>query len=346
MLIRRPDKRWTELCAAFLILALAGSPPAKAADYYAGKTITLIAGTDVGGGFSIYARVIGKYLSRYIPGAPSVLVKNMPGAGGSTAAHYLYRIAPKDGTTIASVSPNAILGKLLDGQSQYDPTKFEYLAGAERSIRLCMTFEHSAIKTYEDALTRRAIIGATSAGSPTREYAAWHKHATGAKFEIISGYKGPPDLFVAMERGEIDGVCGLDWTALKSQQPQWLSDKKLNLIMQDSLEAQPELAQLGVPTPWRFIADDTDRRAVTLMVVFQQAFGKAYMTSPGVAAEQVGILRAAFEAVLRDPDLLEEAARMRIEITPQTGNTIQRAVADAYAAPATVIERLRKIVEP
>jgi tripartite-type tricarboxylate transporter receptor subunit TctC len=318
-----------------------------AADYYAGKTINFIAGTDVGGGFSIYARVIGKYLARHIPGNPTIVVKNMPGAGGSTAANYVYRIAPKDGTTIASVSPNAILGKLLDdGQGQYDPTKFQYLAGAEHSTRLCMTFQHSKIKTYDDAFTRNAIIGATSAGSPTREYAAWHKHATKAKFEIVSGYKGPPELFIAMERGEIDGVCGLDWTALKSQQPQWLSAKKLNLIMQDSVEPEPELAQLGVPTPWKFIADDVDRRAVALMVGFQQAFGKAYMTSPGVEAEQVGILRTAFAAVLRDPDMLAEAARMRIEITPQTGGDIQRVVDNAYAAPAAIIDRLKKIVEP
>jgi tripartite-type tricarboxylate transporter receptor subunit TctC len=335
------------LRAAVLVLASTAGPlSAMAADYYAGKTINFIAGTDVGGGFSIYARVIGKYLARYIPGSPTIVVKNMPGAGGSTAANYVYRIAPKDGTTIASVSPNAILGKLLDGQSQYDPTKFQYLAGAERSTRLCMTFALSKIKTYDDALARNAIIGATSPGSPTREYAAWHKHATRAKFEIVSGYKGPPELFVAMERGEIDGVCGLDWTALKSQQPQWLREKKLNLIMQDSIEPEPELAQIGVPTPWKFISDDVDRRAVALMVGFQQAFGKAYMTSPGVEAEHVSALRLAFDAVLRDKDLLAEAARMRIEITPQTGEDIQRVVEAAYAVPATVIDRLKKIVEP
>jgi len=332
------------MIAAF---SVAPVPRAMAADFYAGKTINFIAGTDTGGGFSIYARLIAKHLGRFISGNPTIVVKNMPGAGGSTAATYLYRAAPKDGTTILSVSPNAILGKLLDEtQSQYDPTRFLYLAGAERGTRLCMTFQHSKIRTYEDALAQKAIIGATSAGSPTREYAAWHKHATAAKFEIVSGYKGPPDLFIAMERGEIDGVCGLDWSALKSQQPEWLRQRKLNLLVQDSIESQPELAALGVPTPWRYIADDIDREAVALMVSFQQAFGKTYLAPPGVPAEQIKTLRNAFAGVLRDPELLADAEKLRIEIAAQSGEEIQRVVEAAYAAPRNVVERLKKIVEP
>jgi tripartite-type tricarboxylate transporter receptor subunit TctC len=291
--------------------------------------------------------VIGKFLGRHIPGNPTVVVKNMPGAGGATSAAWLYRIAPQDGTAILGVSPNAILGKLFDeGGTQYDPTKFHYLAGAERGVRLCMTYRHSKVRTFDDALTQKAVIGATSAGSPTREYAAMFKHSTGAKFEIVSGYKGPPELFIAMERGEIDGVCGLDWTALKSQQPDWLRDKKLNLLIQGSIEPNAELAELGVPTPWRYIKDDISRRAVELMVSFQQAFGKAYLAPPGTPPEQVTVLRQAFEAVLRDPDLLSEAANLRIEIVPQSGADVQRVVENAYGAERIVINHLKKIVEP
>jgi tripartite-type tricarboxylate transporter receptor subunit TctC len=335
------------LLSLIVLFGLAPVSRAMAADFYAGKTINLIAGTDIGGGFSIYGRLIAKHLGRFIPGSPTIVVKNMPGAGGSTASAYLYRVAPKDGTVILSVSPNAILGKLLDEtQSQYDPTRFLYLAGAERSTRLCMTFQHSKIKTYEDALAQKAVIGATSAGSPTREYAAWHKNATATRFEIVSGYKGPPDLFIAMERGEIDGVCGLDWSALKSQQPQWLMQKKLNLLVQDSIIPQPELAALGVPTPWKYIKDEVDRKAVTLMVSFQQAFGKAYLAPPGVPAEQIKTLRAAFTGVLRDPELLADAENLRVEVAAQSGEEIQRVVEAVYGAPKDVVERLKKIVEP
>jgi tripartite-type tricarboxylate transporter receptor subunit TctC len=342
----QPARRLTSL-ALIALFALAFVVRATAADFYAGKTVNFIVGTDIGGGFSLYARLIGKHLGRYIPGNPTVVVKNMPGAGGSTASAYLYRIAPKDGTTILSVSPNAILGKLIDEtQSQYDPARFLYLAGAERGTRMCMTFAHSKIRTYEDALADKAVIGATSAGSPTREYAAWHKHATAAKFEIVGGYKGPQDLFIAMERGEIDGVCGLDWSALKSQQPEWLKQKKLNLLVQDSVEPVPELAALGVPTPWKYIKDDTDRKAVSLMVSFQQAFGKAYLAPPGVPAEQIKTLRGAFAGVLRDPELLTDAEKLRLEITAQSGEDIQRVVETVYAASADVVDRLKKIVEP
>jgi tripartite-type tricarboxylate transporter receptor subunit TctC len=332
---------------AVLASLVAGADRAAASDFYAGKTVNFIVGTDVGGGFSIYGRVLSRHLGRYIPGNPTVVMKNMPGAGGATASTYFYRIAPKDGTVIGSVAPNAILGRLLDGNvSQYDPTKFQYLAGAERGTRLCMTFAHSKTRTLDDALKQRTVIGATSTGSPTREYAAMIKHATGAQFEIVSGYKGPPDLFLAMSRGEIDGVCGLDWTALKAQQPDWLRDKKLNLLVQASLEPHPELAALGVPVPWPYIKNETDRQAVEVVVGFEQAFGKSYLVPPETPAERVAILRQAFAAVLKDKELLAEAEKMRIEITAQTGEAVQRVVENAYAAPAAVIERLRKIVEP
>jgi hypothetical protein len=209
-----------------------------------------------------------------------------------------------------------------------------------------MTFAHSKTRTLEDALRQRTVIGATSVGSPTREYAAMIKHATGAQFEIVSGYKGPPDLFLAMSRGEIDGVCGLDWTALKSQQPEWLRDGKLNILVQASIEPHPELAKLRVPVPWRFIKNDTDRRAVEVMVGFEQAFGKSYLVPPETPADRVAILRKAFAAVLKDPEFLAEAGKVRIEITAQSGEDVQRVVQNAYASSPAVIDRLRKIVEP
>ena len=256
-------------------------------------------------------------------------------------------MAPRDGTVIASVSPNAILGRLFgDHRMGYEPARFNYLAGAERSTRLCVTFQHSRVRTLADALVRTAIIGATTVGSPTREYAAIVRRALGARFEIVSGYKGPADLFVAMERGEIDGVCGIDWSALKSQQPDWLKEKKLNILVQGSLRPHPELDLLGVPTPWMYIKDDIDRKAVELMVEFQQAFGRAYMTSPDVPGELVQILREAFSAVLHDPEFLADAEKLRIDVTPQAGEDIQRLVDRLYSAPRAVVDRLKQIVEP
>jgi tripartite-type tricarboxylate transporter receptor subunit TctC len=334
------------------VLALAGAAalaplPVSAADFYAGKTINFIVGTDVGGGFSIYGRMIGRLLGKHIPGHPTVVVKNIPGAGGSVALSYMYNMAPKDGTTIATVPPNAVLGKLLDkSRGNYEPTKFNYLAGAERGTRLCMTFGHSKVKTFDDALVHEAVIGVTSAGSPTTQYAALHRNAAGAKFKLVSGYKGPSSLYLAMSRGEIDGACGLDWLALKSQQPGWLREKKLNLLVQDSIEPQPELAALGVPTPWRYIKNDVDRKAAKLLVGFEQSFGKAYFAPPGLPKERVQTLRDAFAAVLKDPELLADAKKLRVEIMLQSGDDIQRAVDNAFSSKADVVERLKKIVQP
>jgi hypothetical protein len=209
-----------------------------------------------------------------------------------------------------------------------------------------VTFQHSRIRTLQDALSHSVVIGATTVGSPTREFASIIKRTIGARFEIVSGYKGPADLFVAMERGEIDGVCGIDWSALKAQQPDWLRERKLNLLVQGALPPHPELASLGVPTPWAYIKDDIDRQAVELMVKFQEAFGRTYMAPPGVPAEVVDILRSAFMAVLRDPEFLVEAETLRIDVTPQAGEEVQRTVEAFRSAPRHVVERFKQIVEP
>ena len=326
-------------------LLLAPAPiNAIAADYFAGKTINLIAGTDVGGGFSIYARVIGKHLGRHIPGNPAIIVRNMPGAGGATSATYLYRIAPRDGTTILSVSPNAILAKLMDDtQTQYDPAKFHYLAGAERGVRLCMTFRHSKVKTFGDALTQRAVIGATSAGSPTREYAAMIKHATGAKFEIVSGYRGPPELFIAMERGEIDGTCGLDWSALKAQQPDWLRDKKLNILVQ--FATQRDRAMPDVPTVLE-LTSDLQAREVFRFLVATDEIGRSLFTTPNVPPARLALLRSAFEKMLVDPEFHAEAEGLKLPLAPKSGEDMQRVVAEVFNVTPAAMTKIKEVTRP
>jgi len=340
-------RRHRMVALAGLVIALGlGARPAAAVDFYAGKTVNFISGSDASGGFSLYARLMTRHLGRFIPGNPTLVFKTMPGAGSSIAANYFYRIAPKDGTTIGLVQPNAILGTLFvePNERPYDPAKFRYLAGAERGTRVCMTMRGSRIATYADALAQRAVIGATAAGGPSRDYAAWHK-ATGAKFEIVTGYKGPGELFLAMERGEIDGICGLDWSALKAAKGDWLRDGKLNLLVQDGIEPDPELARLGAPLPWGFIKDDIDRKAVELMVSFQQAFSKAYLAPPDVPDAQVKILRDAFALMLRDRIFLAEAERMAIEISPQSGEDIERVVESLSTAPQNVVARLKEMMQ-
>ena len=334
------------VAAAMLIVGLIAAP-ASAADFYAGKSIDFIIGSDVGGGYDIYARLIARHLPRFIPGNPAIVPKNQPGAGSGRAAAFLYGVAPKDGSVIGAVFPGAIMGPLLDDRAQtlYDPVKFQYLGSADSATRLCITHEHSQTKRFEDALERKTIMGASAAGGSTRDYANMHRKTTGAMFDLVGGYKGSADILLAMERGEVDGMCGLDWASLKSQRPDWVRNGTVNLLVQVGLESEAELSKLGVPQIWKFIADPDDRKAVEL-IVGQQAFGRPYLAPPGIAAEPLAILRDAFAATMRDKDFLADAERTRIDVVASRGEKVQRLVEQLYATPKATVERAKDLVKP
>jgi tripartite-type tricarboxylate transporter receptor subunit TctC len=339
----------SRFCAGLACALAAATAPAaaRAADFYAGKTIEFLVGGDVGGGYDIYARTIGRHLPRFIPGNPAIVPKNQPGAGSGRAAAYLYAVAPKDGTTIGAVFPGAIMAPLLDDRAQplFEPAKFQYLASADNATRVCITHERSKVRSFEDAQRQKAIMGASAAGGSTRDYAVMHRKSAGAMFELVSGYKGTADILLAVERGEVDGLCGLDWSSLKSQRPDWLRNKSVNILLQVNLEPEAELARLGVPQMWRYIAREEDRKAVEL-VIGQQVFGRPYLAPPGVPAEQVGTLRAAFAATMADKDFLADAEKTRIDVVPSSGEEVQRLVERLYAAPKPVVERAKELLRP
>jgi tripartite-type tricarboxylate transporter receptor subunit TctC len=331
---------------AFLGIVAATVVPitrASAAEIYAGKTVTILVGTDETSGFSLYSRTIAPYLSRYLPGTPTVIVRNMPGAGGSTAAMYMLQRAPRDGTIIATMPANAMMDRLFGRKVEVDPTLFGFIGGAERGTRLCVTASRSLVKTLDDAMKHKAIIGATAPGSPTSDYPNFLKRSTGAKFDIVYGYSGVGSLYYAMERGEIDGVCGVDWTALKAQKPDALRDKTMNIIVQFNEHPDSELQALGVPQPWSFIKDDVDRQAVLLMVNFQQAFGKAYIAPPQTPVDRLSILRSAFAEVMKDKQFLDDAEKQRLDIHSVEANEVEEAVVKLYRASAPTVERLKEL---
>ena len=336
--------------AGVVVLALLGmgaAQGARAADYYTGKSIEMLIGADVGGGYDIYARLVARHLSRYIPTAPVMVARNMPGAGSAIAGAQLYSKSPKDGTVIGALMPGAIMGRILDERAStlFDPTKFVYIGTADSGTRVCITMGNAQTKTYADALRQRTIMAASQAGGATRDYEALHNHATGTKFEIVSGYKGTSDIMLAMERGEAAGLCGLDYSSLKSQKPDWLRDKTINILVQDALEPEPELTAMGVPTIWPFIKNELDRKAVEL-VLSQQLFGRSYVLPPGAAPEAVAILRKAFAATVADADFLADAAKARVSITTSSGERLQEVVTRVHSAPKEVVARAKQIIEP
>jgi tripartite-type tricarboxylate transporter receptor subunit TctC len=321
------------------------SSSADADDFFAGKTIDLIVGVDVGGGFDTYARLIARHLPDHIPGSPAVVVRNMPGAGSAKAAAYLYNLAPKDGTAIAALFPGVIVDRLLqkNAAGQFDPTKFTYLSSADSDARLCITGPSSKVRTFQQAMTDKVVIGATQPGAPTHSYAYMHRNATGAKFDIVPGYKGTASLMLAVERGEIEGLCGIDWSSLKSEKPQWLRDKTVNLLVQDSPEPNEELTRFGVPGLDAFIADDKLRAAADL-VVAQQIFSRPYLAPPGVPDAQAKLLRQGFSDAFRDPKLLAEAEAARLSIKPSSAQKLQETVVRLYDTPSDVVERARQLI--
>src|SRR5215471_1135524 len=262
----RGSKSSSALATAAAIIALLTAAPVNAADFYAGKTIEFLIGGDVGGGYDIYARVVARHLHRFIPGNPTIVPKNQPGAGSGRAASFLYSVAPRDGSMIGAVFPGAIMGPLLDDRAQalYEPTKFQYLGSADNATRVCISHRRSRIRAFDDALTRKAIMGASAAGGSTRDYVNMLRKAAGAMFELVAGYKGTADIFLAMERGEVDGMCGLDWASLKSQRPDWVRNGTVNILAQINLEPESELSKLGVPQIWKFIVNEDDKKAAAL----------------------------------------------------------------------------------
>ena len=329
------------------ILAVATAALATApanAQYYAGKTIEFIVGTGPGGGYDTYARVVARHMPKYIAGTPTIAVKNLPGAGSAKAAAMIASVSPKDGTSVGIVFPGVIIGPVLDpGMTKlFEPSKFIYIGSADSGTRVCVTYATSKIKTLADAQKMKTVLGASAAGGSTRDYAHMLNHTTGTQFQVVNGYKGTADIFLAVERGEVDGLCGLDWSSLKAQRGSWIAEKKLNIIVQTAIETEPALNELKVPHIHQLIKNEADRKAADL-VMSQQVFGRPFILPPGTNPEAVKILREAFLKALADPALLAEAAKMRIDINPIDGERVQKLVESLYVMPQDVVERARKI---
>jgi tripartite-type tricarboxylate transporter receptor subunit TctC len=333
------------LAAAFA--AALASTPVHAADYYAAKTIEQVVGGDAGGGYDIYARTLARHITRHIPGAPNIIVKNMPGAGSSRAGVYMSAVAPKDGTSIAALMPGAIIGPLLDDKPnlQFDPAKVIYVGTADSGVRICTTFHNSKIKSFADAQRNKTILGASAAGGATRDYAYMHNKTAGTKFEVVSGYQGTVDIALAMERGEVDGLCGWDWSSVKSQKSDWVRDKKLNLLVQVSLAPLAELTDLGIPHIFKFVTNENER-VVAELVISQQVFQRSYILPPGTSPEAVDILRKAFNDTMSDAQFMADAEKMRISITPLPGAEVQEVIRKLYATPKEFVERAKTAIKP
>jgi tripartite-type tricarboxylate transporter receptor subunit TctC len=335
------------MLGAVAIVAGFTASASKAEDFYAGKQIDFLIGGNPGGGYDSYARTVSRHLPKHIPGNPTIINKNVPGAGSAKLATFLYTIAPKTGLTIGALYPGAIMGPMLDPKlkGKYDPTKFEYVGSADSGSRVCLTRKQSKIRTFEDAKKAKTVLGASQAGGSTRDYAIFLNATAGTKFEVISGYKGSVDILLAVERGEVEGLCGFDWSSLLSQRPNWANKGEINLLVQMAPDGDPDLVKMGVPEFWQYM-DTEEKKQMGVLLVTQQIFGRPYMAPPGTPADRVKILRAGMWKTFNDADYKKNAIRSRLSVNPASGEKVQELILKLYATPVAVVEKAKAVMLP
>jgi hypothetical protein len=239
------------------------------------------------------------------------------------------------------------MGPLLDDRMAplFDPTKVRYVGTANSGTRVCVTLKSGKIQNFADAQKIKSKFGGSAPNDSTFEYGYLHKHTSGALWDIVPGYRGTPDMALAMERGEIDGVCGWDWSSFRSQKPDWLRDHKANILMQVSLEKHPLLTKMGVPSVFEFVKGEDDRKVVEL-IISQTVFHRSYIAPPDTPPAMLETLRASFDKTVADPAFLADAEKLGIDIEPLSGAKVQEVVGKLYATPPVIVERARKAIRP
>ncbi len=313
--------------------------------FYRGRTIQLVIGSNVGGGYDFYGRLVGRYISRYIPGKPNVIVTNMVGAGGNTAAGYVYSVAPRDGTVIAASSSGSLLDALIGDKTivRYDPLKFNFVGSANSEVSICVVRKDAEVQSFEDVFTKELLIG--SSGGTTRDFPAALNHALVAKLKLISGYPGTREIMLAMEKGEVQGLCGIGYTSTISQRPDWLKPTSaMRALVQEASKSLPELERDGVPLAVNYARTPEQRRILDIIYA-QLLFTRPFMMAPETPKDRVEAIRAEFAHALADPELIAEGARQNLTIDAMSGAELEGRIRDLYAQPPEIIEKVRKAIE-
>lgn len=339
--------RLRKISGATALAAAVAAAPASAqgiAEFYKGKTVTLVISSGPGGGYDTLSRTVARYIGRHIPGQPNIVAMNMPGAGGIVTTNFMYNIAPKDGTHIAGVQNNAPLEPLFGTkEAKYDAEKFNWLGTPSVEIGLLAIWHEAGMRTLQDAMKRELKVGASGINSSPSFYARLLSELIGLKVQIIAGYKSQADAFLAMERGEIDFYGTTYWSALTSAKPAWIKEKKLDIVLQYGPQKAKELAH--VPLLDDLVTKPEDRILMKAAEA-QLALGRPFLIPPGVSADRVAALRKAFMDMLKDPEFLEEAQKRGLEVdTPRSGEVLQKELEDVYKTPPAIVERLRKIAQ-
>jgi len=329
--------------SAGLLAAAVAMPPASAdevEDFFKRKRITMYIGYTAGGGYDLYARTLTRHMGRHIPGNPRFVAKNRPGAGSMILTNDLYNTLPQDGTTMATVGRGMATEPLFKNeQAKYDPRKMHWIGSMNNEVSVCAAWHTVPVKIWEDMRTRGMIVGGTAVGSDTDTFPTVLNNVLGTKLKLITGYPGGNDINFAIEKGEVEGRCGWSWSSVKSTRAQWLKEGKVSILLQMSTAKHPEMPE--VPFVMDFAKTEKDLKILKIIFA-RQMWGRPFLVGPGVPKARVAALRKAFDATMKDEKFLAEAKRQKMEITPVSGEEVQKAVAELYEADEDIVKAAKE----
>jgi tripartite-type tricarboxylate transporter receptor subunit TctC len=331
---------------ALAALATAGAGAARAdaiADFYTKKNISFIVASGAGGGYDTYGRVLMRSYNRHVPGNPNVVVKNMPGASGLRASAYLYNSAARDGTEMGIVYNTNLLEQLFGNKAaHYDPRKMSWIGSMGKLQNICVTWHTNRVKTFEQLQREKAFtVAATGATGNSAQMPRIFNTLLGTDIKVIVGYSTSGQR-LALERGEVEGICGLGYSTLAASNPEWIENKRINILIQVGLYKSPSMP--NVPMALDHIKDEKNRKVMELLLI-RQEWGRPIGGPSGIPADRLAALRTAFDATLKDPKFLDEAKKTKLELEPLTGQQMEELLAKTYAYPPDIIEAASQLVQ-
>ena len=341
-MIRRAGQFTAAFAAAIAILSATPAAAQSAVEPYAGKTVNLIIGFGPGGGYDRWGRTLARFIGHHLPGKPSVVAQNMPGAGSYVAASHIYNAAPKDGTVFAIIARDAALGPLSGAPgARFDATKLSWIGSPTKEHNVCIAYHTAKVQNVKQLQDTQLILGDTGPGTGTRSYPRVLNDLLGFKFKLVSGFRSSADVFLAMERGEVEGICeSLD--SVNARKPDWIAKKTVNVLLQAGAEPHPELK--GVPNVFD-LARNAEQRQVLDYLYAGQNIGRPFVAPPDLPPERLKMLRDAFNATMKDPEFAAEVKHQTFELEPEDGEHLSALIAKIYATPKPIIERVSRLIQ-
>jgi tripartite-type tricarboxylate transporter receptor subunit TctC len=326
----------TALATTIASLAAAQAPS------LAGKNVTMIIGFGPGGGYDLWGRVMARHIGKHLPGNPTVVPQNMPGGGSFNAANHIYTIAPKDGTVLGIIARDAALGPLTGAAgARFDPLKITWVGTPTMETNVCISTQKAKVKTYKELLESELIIGNTGVGTGTYSYPKALNGMLGTKFKLISGFPSSTDVFLAMERNEVDGICeSLD--SVIGKRPDWIASKKVNVLFQGGVEPNPTLK--GVPFIVDLARNAEEKQSIEFLYA-GQGIGRPFVAPPDLPADRLKMLRDAFNATMKDPDFIADVNKQKLDLEPEDGEHLEALIRKIYATPKPIVDKVSELIK-